>query len=803
MNKLFILLAFAGVSMSILAQYKISGEVKDAKDNDFIPYATIALMRSDSTVITGTATDNDGKFVINNVVAGEYLLQISYIGYEKVVRTLNVPAQSDVGEIILSESENSLAEVVVTASRPLLINKIDRYIVNVSGNIQSAGRNSLEILRNTPGLLVDQQGNISVMGKNVAVWIDGRPSHMSGEQLQSFLNAMQGGEIDRIEVITNPSSRYDAEGVGGIIDIRTKKGLELGMNGTLTAGFQQGHKDKENASLDLNWRREKFNLSGAYSVLYGNNWEKISQINVMQTPTGAYTFDQHSLFESNKRPVNHQIRTGLDYNINSKNMLGVIVKGYYRGDSQSLLKGTTHISPVYEGVKYSESDNRHSGPNSGIQLNMNYQSTFDKPRQRLTFDADYARFTNLDRQETTNRYYDQDNTQVGAPEQLRHKDPKNIDVYSVKTDYRQPLWEDAEMESGVKISQSKIDADMKFDRLVNDKWQVDADRTNRFVYSEQIDAIYLNLSQDVGNISLQAGIRGEYTRSQGDQKTKGLRNDTTYFNLFPSFYADWELSEMHNLGLSYSRRLSRPNFEHLNTFEVALDAYSFYVGNPSLTPSYTHNIELSYMYGQNLMAQIGYSNTTDLIIRTPIEEAATHRYGTTYSNFGRSQELQAMVYYNRSIAKFWKANLTVVGMYLNNTSDEVSGEFVNKGGSLIAQLNNNFTITPTLSADISGMYISGIRQGYFTVQSQGYLTIGLRQSLLQNKMTLSLNIEDILHTSVDKLRAQYENINYSLNYRRDSRYAKLTLRYNFGSKTVKAARNKTTGIENEASRAGR
>ena len=802
--KKILLLLFTGICICTHAQYTITGEVKDAKDNGSIPYATVALMRPDSTVITGVITDDNGKFQLNKVMEGNYLLQVSFLGYEKAYRSVGVPSQSDLGEILLSESENSLGEVVITGSRPLLVNKTDRYIVNVSGNIQSAGRNSLDVLRNTPGLLVDQQGNISALGKTVAVWIDGRPSRMTGEQLRSFLSSMQGNEIDRIEVITNPSSRYDAEGIGGIIDIRTKKGLELGVNGTLTAGFQQGRKDKENAGIELNWRREKFNLSGNYTASLRNNWEKISQVNVMQTPTGAYTFDQTSVLETSKRPVNHQLRAGFDYFINANNMLGFIVKSYYDNETRSNLFGTTHISPLYNGVSYSESDNMQKGSGDGVQLNMNYQSIFKKPGQRLNFDLDYARFSSQSLQNTTNRYYNPSGLQEDTPEQLRHEEPRIIDVYSAKIDYRQPLWENARMETGAKVSQSKTDADMKFDVFIKDRWQADVNRTNRFVYSEQIDAAYLNINQQLGEtINLQAGLRGEYTQSEGEQKTINERNDTTYFNLFPTMYVNWQASDKHNFGLSYSRRLSRPNYESLNTFEVALDAYSFFVGNPNLTPSYTHNIELSYMFGQTLMTRIGYSHTTDLIMRTPIEDATTHRYGTTYSNFGKSRNWQAMIYYSKSIVKRWTANLSLMGMYLTNTSDETSGEFVNKGGSLIAQLSNNLTITSSLSAEVTGLYVSGMRQGYFVIQPQGNLSIGLRQMLFKNKLSLSLNIEDILYTSKDKGRAQYEKVDYYMHYTRDSRYASLTLRYNFGSSTVKAARNKTTGIESEAKRAGK
>jgi len=213
-NQSLFIVVFCLSMFTATAQHQLSGTITDGADGSPVPFATAALLRADSTVVTGVMADVDGKFVLAKVAEGDYILQFSFIGYQKAYHRVNVPAQSDLGEVTLNESSTRLQEVVVTADRPLVVMRADRYVVNVSGNIQSAGRDALDILRNTPGVLVDHRDRISVMGNNVQIWIDGRPSRMSGEQLQAFLTAMQGGEIDRIEVITNPSSRYDAAGSG-------------------------------------------------------------------------------------------------------------------------------------------------------------------------------------------------------------------------------------------------------------------------------------------------------------------------------------------------------------------------------------------------------------------------------------------------------------------------------------------------------------------------------------------------------------------------------------------------------------
>ena len=784
------------------AQHQLTGNVKDGANGSPVSYATAALLRADSSVVTGAMAKLDGKFVIENVAAGNYVLQVSFLGYEKEYRNVNVPGQNDLGEIMLTESASKLSEVVVTAARPLVVSRADRYVVNVSGNIQSAGRDALDILRNTPGLLVNQDGSISLTGKSVQVWIDGRSSQMSGDQLRAFLNSMQGGEIDRIEVVTNPSSRYEAEGSGGIIDIRTKKGLQFGVNGTATIGYQQGRMDNENAGVNMNWRREKFNLYGNYSFNRNNSWEKIQQINVMQTSEGEITLEQNAIAKSPEATLRHTVRAGMDYYINQKNILGVIVNAYAQENGSSNLKGVTDISPALNGVSYSMVDNLQTRDRNGIQANMNYQSTFAKPGQQLNFDLDYARFYSDPIMQIKNGYYDSNDAMIGDIEQTRNINPQTINVYSAKIDYTQPLWKNARMETGAKTSQSKIDNDIQYDVFTDNIWQQDFNRSNRFVYTEQISAVYLNISQRLGKFNLQAGLRSEYTSSTGDQKTTSAINDTTYFNLFPTFFANYQASQLHTFGLSYSRRISRPSYSYLNPFEISLDAYSFNRGNPDLQPAYTHNVELSYTYAKGLMARIGYSNTTDVIMQTSVADTAAQRTGLSYINFGRTQQYFGMANYRRQIAKIWMANLTVQGAYIINTANEASGEFVGKAGLFYVQLNNNITITPTLSTEITGWYSSKTRRGYMVVQPQGNFSIGLRQMLLKNNMTLSLTVNDIFFTSTYKARTKYESVNHVMDARSDSRYVNLTLRYNFGSSTVRAARNKSTGIEDEATRAG-
>jgi hypothetical protein len=727
-------------------------------------------------------------------------VRVSFVGYEKTWRNVNVPARSDLGEIELSESANRLSEVVVTATRPFVEQRVDRYVVNVGSHIQTAGRDALGVLGNTPGVLVTSDGSITVMGNRVEIWIDGRPSRLSGEQLKALLTATPGETIDRIEVITNPSSRYDAAGTGGIINIRTVKGLQYGVNGSANAAYTKGKADRENAGLQLNYRNNALNLFGNYGINRNNDEQSIRQVNKIETPEGeTITFDQNTLARNQSAVVRHQYRLGADFFLSPNKTLGILLNGYENGKEKIQVDGETQITPAYDGVDHTDIQSLLIKTMSGKQANINYQQTFAEPGRQFNADVDYGRFNSNSSQQFANRYYSANGEPAKDTEQSRHANPQAIDVYSVKMDYRQPLGK-IQLEAGVKSSGSKTDNDLQVEQFAGQRWETDANQSNHFVYTEQIHAAYASLSRSWGKWSVQAGLRGEYTRSDGKQRTTGMENDSSYFNLFPTLYVNYR-PENHTLGLSYSRRLMRPSYSSLNPFELKTDAYSYTAGNPYLTPTYIHNVQLSYAYRQSLMVRLSYNHITDLINLAPVADGDQVRYGMIPTNFGKRQSFTLMANYRISPAKWWTLNLMADAAYATNRSVESSGVFTNNGFVYDIYMNNSITLGHGFSAEITGLYVSMQKQGYLVMEPMGYLSAGVRKSLLKNKMTLSLNANDLLYTMTEKVTANYEKTDYQLTGKRDSRFATLSVRYSFGSDKVKASRNRNSGIEDEAGRA--
>ncbi|MDR1675639.1 MAG: TonB-dependent receptor [Tannerella sp.] len=786
------------------AQHLLTGTVKDRADSSPVAYATIALMTAaDSSIVTGVATDETGVFKMENVKPGDYLVRISFVGYETVYRNAGVPQQSDLGEILLAESANKLNEVVVTATRPLIERRVDRYIVNVGSHILTAGRNALEVLSLTPGLLVSSNGRITSAGNAVEIWIDGRPSNLSGEQLKSLLTSTQGETIDRIEVITNPSSRYDAAGIGGIVNIRTKKGLQYGLNGSTNAGYKQSRVDVENAGLQLNYRSNAVNLFGNYGIIRQNGYNSIKQINVVETPEeGSVTFDQYTYSKYQKSPVNHQFRVGADFFLSSKSTLGVLLNDYENGREERYLNGDTYITPPAEGVSHTTVHSLSFGSGSGRQANVNFRQTFSKPEQQLNIDLDIARFASDPSQEIANTYDGPGVEQAKeAVEQLRHANPQIINIRSGKVDYSQPLWGNGRLEAGVKSSSSKTDNDLLYEKYIDDRWETDRNQTNHFIYTEQIHAIYLNLGKSWGKWSVQAGLRGEYTNSQGKQRTTGAVSDSSYFNIFPTLFVNYAPDD-YTLSFSYSRRLSRPSYGQLNPFEIKLDAYSYTAGNPDLTPNYRHLFEWSYINKHNLMVSLSYNYSTDLIVQTPVadDRGDQIRYGWIPTNFGTRINFGGMANYRFSPVKRWTVNSMVQAAYVINRSGDAAEEFTNDGLLAFVFLNNTFNLGRGFSAELNGFYGSQ-RTGYVKTDPYATLSTGLRKSLLKNKLMISLNVNDVFYTAPSWVSSKYRNVNLRIFEDNDSRSASLSLRYSFGSDKVKASRRRTSGIEEEAGRA--
>ncbi|WP_262915085.1 outer membrane beta-barrel protein [Niabella ginsengisoli] len=508
----FLVLALGLFVFQNLSAQKIEGSVKDV-DGKGLTAATVSLLNGkDSSIVKLNATDKDGVYIFEHIAPGYYMLMASAVGFDKAYSGTFDYAGDDkkLADIQMAASATEMSAVVVTAKKPLIEVKSDKMIVNVEGTINATGNDALELLRKSPGVLVDKDDNLSMAGKNgVRVYIDGKPSPLRGTDLANYLKSTQSSSVEAIELITNPSAKYEAEGNAGIINIRLKKNKSYGLNGSVNAGYSVAKYAKYDGGINLNYRVEKVNLFGNYNHNQGLRYNNL----------GLYREQADSVFDQFANQVNdlksHNFKAGLDYFINDKNTLGVLVNGSI-SDFVENNDGEMTIAPqstgVVDRILKANSDINQSNKNFNYNLNYRYADTSG---HELNVDADYGYYNIRNNQLIPNIYYDGSGTTELFRNVYRMIAPTDIDIYSFKADYEQPLMK-GKLGYGGKIGYVKTDNDFgQYNVDANNNESFDRNRSNRFEYTESVNALYVNYNKQFKGIAIQLGVRAEQTNSEG------------------------------------------------------------------------------------------------------------------------------------------------------------------------------------------------------------------------------------------------------------------------------------------------
>lgn len=800
MIKFFSLLAAVTISMSVNAQTggKISGSIKDGGNQKIIDAATVSLLKAaDSSLVKAATTDASGNFSFENVKDGRYLVLATSIGhaqtYSNAVAVTAGSAQS-VGVLQLVANSKNLKEVTVTAKKPLFEHKADKTIVNVDAAITNTGSTALEVLEKSPGVTVDKDGNISLKGKQgVLIMMDGKPTYLSGTELTNMLKNMSANTLDQIEIMTNPSSKYDAAGKSGIINIKTKKNKQKGLNGSITAGYGQGVYSRTNNSLNLNYRTGKLNLFTSISANYRNSFQNINI-------TRYYKNDDKSLkaiFEQNsfrkRYSGNYNAKLGADFYVSPKTTLGIVFTGISspqteKGINTSYLKNNTGVvDSVVRALSYDD----HQWRNGAVNLNFRHQ--FDSTGREITADIDYLHYSSANAQDFSNITYDP-NWNLKNSDQLTGDLPSGINIYSGKVDYTHPLKKATKIEAGIKSSYVETDNTAGYYNVVGGIKYPDYEKTNRFDYKENINAGYVNISREMKKWTLQAGLRLENTNYKGHQFGNPQKKDSafskSYTNLFPTLFVSYNASEKHQFTFSYGRRINRPDYEDLNPFLFFLDKYTYGAGNPFLKPQYSNILELSHTYNQFLTTTLNYSHTKDLFNETFEQQgfATIVRQG----NYGYMNDLSLSVSAQVPVTKWWTANIYAEGKY-NQFKGKLYGEDLNVDATTgLVNLSNQFKFKKGWSAELSGFYRTSGIEGQIRINPMGQLGAGIQKQLLKNKATLKLSVRDMLNTQHAVGSINFQNTEARFNQYGDNSSVSLSFTYRFG-KPIKGPQKRNTG----------
>ena len=767
MKNLLLFLASSILSPLIFAQSNgtLRGIIKDG-NNKPLEAATLLLFKDSSVNKTGL-TNQQGEFIFDRLDNGKYYLSITATGFNSL-KTDQFTIDSNFNSvqlpiITLAPAAKTLNNVTVTAQKPFIERKIDRLVINVGVSATNIGLSAFEVIEKSPGVTVDENENIGIQGKDgTIIYIDGKQSYLRGKDLANYLHSIPSNQVDQIEIITQPSGKYDA-GTTGIINIRTKRNTSTGFNGNIGANAIFAHHFKFNNSLNLNWKKNNWSFFFNYS--YFSNTSAIEfyttsnyRVNSTKNYNRYSTQTKYSLLPSHP----HNLKFAVDYNVSKSATIGINLTGYY-DDKRPKTNGYVYI---YDSLKNLIQYDRYNTEAHNIVrnpgLNFNLSKKFGKNAE-LTADADYVSFNNPGTQISTDIFYDPINVQIGSPALLNAEVPVKIDIYSFKSDLSTSISQRTKLEAGIKTSFVKTDNNAEFTRFDygQSKWYVDTGRTNHFIYKETIHAAYLNSTTQLKNFTLQASLRAEQTISYGIQLIKQSEFRRTYTGLFPSLFIRYARNDSNIFIVSYGKGIRRPTYQDLNPFLYTVNTYSFIQGNPDLKAAISNNFEVSFTWRNQLSIAANYSKTDRMLNAIFVTKPQGISYATlqTVSNIASRTNVGVVISYNKSLTKWW--NLTSsVNIYNNQFIDYVNDETIKEDINVITgNLNNVFRFKKGWSVNAFGNFRSRrLESRNIYVPFSGVISFGANKTILNGKGTLTLNVQDPFALLKSKLEVLSETL---------------------------------------------
>ena len=814
MRRMTMLLAGLVISFLAVSQKgRLSVEVKNDQNAGLESVTVELLKRQDSAIARTALTDKNGLAEIGNIPAGEYLVRATMVnygaGFSDVFVIGDANLEVTLPPIRLSLAASSLAGVTITARKPFIQKLTDRIVVNVENSIVSAGSSAIDVLERSPGVLIDNNDVISLRGRSgVIIMIDGKPTAMSGTDLANYLRGLPSAAIERIEIITNPSAKYDAAGNSGIIDIRMKKDQRFGTNGTFTAGYGQGKYPKANAGSTFNYRNRKVNIFGNYNYAYREGLNHlILDRNFYNNGVynGGDLKDNYSKFGFSSNAA----RLGMDFFPNAKTILGFVVNGNFNEIDRHSDNDSKVINASHQQVSSFSSIATNDDHNENIVANINFKHRFDSAGKELTADVDYGNYRSHSLSRNSTRYFKMDGSFLQPNYILDGDQDGKLSFKTARVDYVNPFKNGARLELGMKTSAVKADNDAQFFDMSNGSPQVDVNKTNHFLYEEKNNAGYLNYSQDLKKFSFQLGLRGEQTIVETYQRMGDVHFDSSYFQLFPSAFFNYKISDEKTLGVSVSRRIDRPGYGQLNPFLFLIDPTTYATGRPGLLPQLTWSYELSYTL-KSLNFTLGYSHTInnqniaiarfkDVFPSIPSDENVTVQIPI---NLESSDYFGLTVSAPVRINKWWNM-INNINVFYNHFNGELGGTSLDDGKPVAdIRTNNSFTFKNGWAAELNANYSSGGQYGFMVSDPQWGLAAGVQKVILKGKGSLRLNVTDIFWTNLPRAVITYDNYIEKWHAFRETRVANLTFSYRFGNSKVQGARKRTTASEEERQRAG-
>ncbi len=776
---------------------KVIGVLRDSSTRASLAYASVALLKvRDSSVAGGSLTDEKGNFKIEDVMPGRYFIRITSIGYRKLdskpFMLTPQEALKDFGNVWMPPSQKIMKEAEVVGEKAEYTNSLDKKVYNVDKTLINAGGSVSEVLSNIPSVNVDIDGKVSLRGsEQVTILIDGKPAGLTGDNRGAILQQLPASSIDQIEVITNPSSKYDAEGMSGIINIKTRKDKNPGINGTITVGA--GTRDKYNASLQLNRRSKKSNIFLNYGF---RDDRRTNTSNSLRTNTyGDQLSYYRSVGDGFNDNISHNIRAGVDFYLNDYNTLGFSGGFNNRNEDRNELTVTTEENTVFQVLSGFDRNSTSDESSSNFDGSIDYRKTFSGSKRELTANVNMTRMIRDNENGLyTYIYNDNDLNQRIFTEGESYNGTAQVDYVLPKEKFK--------IETGLKTTYRSNDSKQRSDRydFSLGSWYADPTFSDQFILTENVFAGYLQWSGRWEVFDLSAGLRAEQTYITGDSKSADTTFTRDFLNLFPSAAIKYSLKEGNDIQLSYSRRINRPREQQLNPFRNVSDSLNIFVGNPAIYPELTHSLEFGYtgrFNEQSVAANIFYRYTDDFSQRFRTVDTATNVSTQTFVNYSTSENLGFELTVRNSFLKIFTSSLSFTAFYNKVDGTNIGSDLVSNVWSGDVRGSLSAKITKQLSAQLTGNYMAPRKQPQGTFQGMSGIDFGFRYDFKGGKWSLNGSVTDIFDTRNFDIDNRGTGFRVEMVRKRETRVASFTLSYRFGKSDMNQRNRRQNNRQNE------
>ncbi len=777
-------------AMAQNSPYILQGTIRNPEGLP-LDIATVQLLLADGTSQSFTQSDSAGQYRFEITSKGSYRIQSSYLGYtpgQSADIILDKDTVYTLPDLVLQPSaSNDLKQVTITATKNLFEQRPDKLIMNVQNNPIAAGNSVFQLLRQAPAVGVDKDENLQLKGATAQIYIDGKPAFLSGAQLTEYLKNLPADIVATIEIITQPSGRFEAAGSAGIINIKFKKSTVDGFNGSASLTGGLGRYPKANGGLNMNYRKGKWNVFGNGYAGYGESYNWLTLNSKIQ---GAQTIYQER--DNYWRPKTNWLSYsgGVDYYPGEKSVLGFLVNGEHNKENAITTNSTIFRDAAMQPYQYINSIKDDKQRSGNTAYNLNYKTTLDSMGSELSMNVDYARYNRSATDINTNQFRSGSMEESRAPYIFRNDQPAHVNFAAAKADYTLNLRNQMRIETGARYSYVNSDNNLLADSIRNGNWVPDGGRSNHFIYREQIAAAYATWSAEHKSSSLQLGLRAEHTQGSGEAITLGQVNKRSYLSLFPTLFFSQKLDTNNMLNFSYGRRIQRPDYQSLNPFVMFVDPYTVFEGNPNLQPSFSHSFELKHSYKQLLFTTLSYRYNKDQAIMVIQQDAAT---GTT-RNISRNGETANQLILNIFIQlqpTSWWSTQNYANLIATHAVSHIPG-FSYDTKALAGFFNSNHTFSLKHGIKIQTDFYYGIprKDGLAKIQSEYAWNLGVQKQFLGDRLTVKCNATNIIGTYA--YRAHYLGEGLDIRWRNEweGRRGNRSFSDKFGRQKVKAARDR-------------